>query len=98
MWGIGCHLSSSGFYHNLLRTDEISSTLSFITTPEVRSWAGERKKVMAVSAEDLGLKLMIDPQDYVVLCNKGQEKEDNKIIYIALRTEFSNILLEDDIA
>ena len=53
---------------------------------------------MAVSAEDLGLKLMIDPQDYVVLCNKGQEKEDNKIIYIALRTEFSNILLEDDIA
>lgn len=98
MWGIGCHLSSSGFYHNLLRTDEISFTLSFITTPEVRSWAGERKKVMAVSAEDLGLKLMIDPQDYVVLCNKGQEKEDNKIIYIALRTEFSNILLEDDIA
>ena len=82
----------------LYKADEISSTLSFITTPEVRSWAGERKKVMAVSAEDLGLKLMIDPQDYVVLCNKGQEKEDNKIIYIALRTEFSNILLEDDIA
>lgn len=28
VWGIGCHLSSSGFYHNLLRDNEISSTLS----------------------------------------------------------------------
>lgn len=94
--GVICLLpgSTTTFY----KADEIGSTLSFITTPEVRSWAGERKKVMAVSAKDLGLKLMIDPQDYVVLCNKGQEKENNKIIYIALRTEFSNILLEDDIA
>ena len=29
VWGIGCHLSSSGFYHNLLRDNEINSTLSF---------------------------------------------------------------------
>ena len=30
VWGIRCHLSSSGFYHNLLRADEINSTLSFL--------------------------------------------------------------------
>lgn len=29
MWGIGCHLFLLGFYHNLLRDNEISSTLSF---------------------------------------------------------------------
>lgn len=53
---------------------------------------------MTISAKDLSLKLMIDTQDYVVLCNKGQEKEGNKIIYVAPRAEFSNILVEDDIA